>query len=77
MNAWDRKDGEPLTDYIKRLEDFLNPNPPRTRMAAHDWVYRMRLRAARKLRAEQAEQSVQPPVQPADAAQQLSDGTVQ
>jgi hypothetical protein len=55
MKAWDRRDGESLADYIKRLEDFIRPDPPRARIADHDWVYRMRLREAKaQLRADKA-----------------------
>jgi hypothetical protein len=45
MNAWERGEGEPLPDYTRRLEDYINPDPSQPRVAVHEWVYRMRQRA--------------------------------
>lgn len=49
MNESDRRKGESLPDYIKRLEDFVNSDPPRPRTAINDWLYRMRLLKAKAL----------------------------
>ncbi len=45
MNAWERGEGEPLPDYTRRLEAYINPDPSQPRVAIHEWVYRMRQRA--------------------------------
>ena len=50
MNAWERGEGEPLPDYTRRLEDYINPDPSQPRVAIHEWVYRMRQLADESVR---------------------------
>lgn len=42
MNAWERGEGEPLPDYTRRLEDYINPDPAQARVLVCEWVYRLR-----------------------------------
>jgi hypothetical protein len=68
--SWDRKDGESLSDYVRRLESMLLSGPSGVRVDIHDAQIKRALTEAKALLQSQA--TKEPPPHPGPALDHLS-----